>query len=215
MRARPSLSPELIIDAASRLAATSGAGALTVRRLGRELGADPTAVYRHFRDRDEIILEVADRLIGRIIEELPPGLGWRARLEWLGRALVRTFVEHPAIAPTVAMRTTRRPGEFRTVEAVLGALHDAGLDDRQAAVQHRVFADTLLSYAGMCGSYAALDEPSRRGDESAWTREYQALPAAEFPHIAAVAPHFATVDDDVVLTGLLTALLDTIERLAR
>ncbi|MEU8820095.1 TetR/AcrR family transcriptional regulator [Actinoplanes sp. NPDC048796] len=214
MRARPSLSPELIIDAASRLAATSGAEALTVRRLGKELGADPTAVYRHFRDRDEIVLEVADRLIGQIIEELPPGLPWRARLEWLGRQLVRTFVDHPAIAPTVAVRTTRRPGEFRTVEVILGALREAGLSGEQAAVHHRVFADTLLSYAGMCGGYAALEESSRRGDESAWTREYQSLPAADFPNIAAVAPHFATVDDDTVLTGLLTALLDSIERRA-
>jgi AcrR family transcriptional regulator len=215
VRTRPSLTPELIIDAASRLAATSGAEALTVRRLGRELGADPTAVYRHFRDRDEIVLEVADRLIGQIIEELPAGLGWRDRLEWLGRAVVRTFVAHPAIAPTVALRTTRRPGEFRTVETILGALREAGLSDRQAVVQHRVFADTVLAYAGMCGGYAALDEPSRLGDEGAWTHEYRELPAATFPNIAAVAPYFDSVNDDVVLTGLLTALLDNVERLSR
>jgi AcrR family transcriptional regulator len=214
VRARAALTPELIIEAASRLAATSGADALTVRRLGKELGADPTAVYRHFRDRDEIVLEVADRLIGAIIDELPEGLPWRARLEWLARKTVRTFVAHPAIGPTVALRTTRRPGEFRTVEAMLGALREAGLSEAQAAVQHQVISETIMSYAGMCSAYAALDEASRHGDESAWRREYRALPAGRYPNIAAVAPHLSAVDDDVVLDGLLRALLDRVEALA-
>ena len=36
---------------------------LTVRRLGKELGADPTAIYRHFRDKDELVRAVLDRLV--------------------------------------------------------------------------------------------------------------------------------------------------------
>ena len=208
------LTPELIIDAASRLAATSGADALSIRRLGRELGVDPTAVYRHFRDRDEIVLEVADRLLGAIVDALPGGLPWRARLEWLGQEMVRSFVAHPAIAPILALRTTRRTGEFRLAEVILGALREAGLPDERAAVQHRVFDDTVMSYAAMLSAYTALDETSRHGDESAWSREYRSVPARRFPNIAAVAPHFADIEDDTVLTELLSALLDRVETLA-
>lgn len=213
--ARAALTPELIIDAASRLAAASGAEALTVRRLGRELGADPTAIYRHFRDKDEIVLEVADRLIAATVDAMPADLPWRARLEWLARRTVDVFVAHPAIAPIVALRTTRRPGEFRTVEAILAALREAGLSAADAAVQHRVYSEAILSYAAVCSAYAELDESSRRGDEDAWSREYRALPAARYPSIAAVAEHLPAVDDDMILDGLIGALLDRIEALGR
>jgi AcrR family transcriptional regulator len=215
LRTRAALTPDLIIDAASRLAATAGADALTVRRLGKELGADPTAIYRHFRDKDEIILEVADRLVAATVDALPADLPWRPRLEWLARQTVRTFVAHPAVAPIVALRTTRRPGEFRTVEAVLGALREAGLPDADAALQHLVFSETIFSYAAMCSAYAALDETSRRGDEAAWGREYRTLSPQRYPNIAAASSYLAAIDDDMVLEGLIRALLDHVEALAR
>ncbi|MEU4562252.1 TetR/AcrR family transcriptional regulator [Actinoplanes sp. NPDC023936] len=214
MRARVALTPELIVDAASRLAENAGADALSIRALGKELGVDPTAVYRHFRDRDQIVLEVADRLLSGIVDGLPADLEWRARLEWLAQEVVRSFVAHPAIAPILALRTTRRQGEFRLAEAILGALREAGLSDERAAVQHRVFDDTVMSYAAMISAYTAMDESSREGDESAWSREYRALPVRRYPNIAAVAQHFSGIEDETVLQELVSALLDRVEKLA-
>jgi AcrR family transcriptional regulator len=208
------LTPELIVDAASRLAENAGADALSIRALGKELGVDPTAVYRHFRDRDQIVLEVADRLLGGIVDGLPENLAWRARLEWLGLEIVRSFVAHPAIAPILALRTTRRQGEFRLAEEILGALREAGLSDQRAAVQHRVFDDTVMSYAAMISAYTAMDESSLEGDESAWSREYRALPTRRYPNIGAAAQFFADIEDETVLQELVTALLDRVEKLA-
>ena len=31
-----------------------------------QLGADPTAIYRHFRDKDELVVELADRAFGSL-----------------------------------------------------------------------------------------------------------------------------------------------------
>ncbi|WP_433825123.1 TetR/AcrR family transcriptional regulator [Actinoplanes sp. CA-015351] len=208
------LTPELIVDAATRLAENAGADALSIRALGKELGVDPTAVYRHFRDRDQIVLEVADRLLSAIVDGLPDDLAWRARLEWLSQEMVRSFVAHPAIAPILALRTTRRQGEFRLAEEILGALREAGLADELAAVQHRVFDDTVMSYAAMISAYTAMDESSREGDESAWAREYRALPVRRYPNIAAAAPFFAGIEDETVLLELVSALLDRVEKLA-
>ena len=39
---------------------------MSVRRLGAELGADPTAIYRHFRDKDELVLALLDRLLAQV-----------------------------------------------------------------------------------------------------------------------------------------------------
>src|SRR5262252_124575 len=94
-RPRAQLSPEAIIDAATSITAAGGAAGLTVRRLGEHLGADPTAIYRHFRDKDEILLEVADRLLRGIADRLPADLDWRGRLDWVARQMVAAFIAHP------------------------------------------------------------------------------------------------------------------------
>jgi AcrR family transcriptional regulator len=39
-------------------------------KLGHALGADPTAVYRHFASKDDLVLAIADKLI----EETMAGL---------------------------------------------------------------------------------------------------------------------------------------------
>lgn len=43
------------MQAAFRLADANGLPALTMRALGNHLGVDPTAVYRHFPSRDQIL----------------------------------------------------------------------------------------------------------------------------------------------------------------
>src|SRR5262245_50409787 len=72
------LSPELIVDTAIRMLGRHGDDALSVRRLGAALGADPSSLYRYFRNTDDLILAIADELIGRSLEGFRPSEDWRA-----------------------------------------------------------------------------------------------------------------------------------------
>src|SRR5690349_23085020 len=76
---RPPLDRERILTAAEAIVAREGVGKLTMRRIGAELGADPTAVYRHFRNKDELLTQLADRMFGTLPES-DPDLDWRERL---------------------------------------------------------------------------------------------------------------------------------------
>ena len=58
--------------AAYHLAQREGVGGLTMRRLGEELGVDVTALYRLFRDKDELLLAVYDRATSIEIDEIGP-----------------------------------------------------------------------------------------------------------------------------------------------
>src|SRR6187455_2359024 len=78
------LNPDLIIDAALRLIEAPGGNALTVRRLGVELGADPSAIYRYFRDLDALLIAIADRLISESLSGFAPGPDWAASLREMG-----------------------------------------------------------------------------------------------------------------------------------
>ena len=60
---RGSLTPEMIVTESLRLLDAHGQDGFSLPKLGRALGADPTAVYRHFASKDDLVLAIADRLI--------------------------------------------------------------------------------------------------------------------------------------------------------
>ena len=64
-RARDSLSREIIVAAADAVVQRDGLDRLTFQAIGEELDAHPTSIYRHFRDKDELLLALIDTLRAR------------------------------------------------------------------------------------------------------------------------------------------------------
>ncbi|MFF8844218.1 TetR/AcrR family transcriptional regulator [Streptomyces sp. NPDC015127] len=209
-RPRPSLSPGLIVDACLDLLDTEGADALTFRRIGARLGADPTALYRHFRSKDDLLLAVADHLLDKGIEGFEPSGDWRETLRALCIRNREVYLAHPRAAVLATVRITRRPAEMRVIETILAALADAGFPPDQAVRHYRALVDFMLGWSCMDATYATLDAATRRGDESSWSREYAAVPAATHPHLAAAAPYLAAVDDEANFLFALDLVLDAI-----
>jgi AcrR family transcriptional regulator len=209
------LSREVVIEAALRIAARADPDGLTGRALGEELGVDRSAVWRHFADRDALLLAVGDRLLAMAVDRVAAGLAPRERLESLASGVVEVFVAHPYVAAATASRTTRGPGEFAVVEMTLEALTQLRLQPADVARYQRMLADTVLAYAGMRAAYAALPAEVREADERAWGGAYASLPADRYPHIAAHLPQLAAQDDDAVFSTLMTAFWLAVEASVR
>ncbi|MFE4872417.1 TetR/AcrR family transcriptional regulator [Streptomyces sp. NPDC056682] len=182
------LSEELIVHTALRLIGEHGAAALTVRRLGTALGADPSALYRYFRDTDDLLLAVADELIGRTLRSWRPTGEWRADLRSLGLRIHADYQAHPQAALLTFTRVTGRANEMRSVETILGILRGAGFPDAEAVRIYHVFVDQALSFAALDAAVFTLPEESRALEERAWPERYARLPADTHPHVAATAP---------------------------
>ena len=72
---RPPLTRERILQAAVRLADQKGLDALTMRRLGTELGVEAMSLYKHIANKDEILYGMLFLVLGEI--EIPrPGDEW-------------------------------------------------------------------------------------------------------------------------------------------
>jgi AcrR family transcriptional regulator len=194
-RPRGSLNQRVIIDAAFALTKRGGLDAVTFQALGAELGAHPTAVYRHFRDKDELLLAMIDALHAETLAELPAPAGdWAADLAIIAHRTHAVFLRHPAVAAH-AYRTARREHEFQIVERIIGCLRAAGFGERDAARLYRVFADFVLGYSALDAGFAALESAVRREDLLSWEVQYRTLPPGEYPNIAGAAHALPVLDD--------------------
>ncbi|WP_436776142.1 TetR/AcrR family transcriptional regulator [Yinghuangia sp. YIM S09857] len=208
---RPGLSPERIVDGCIALLDEQGPDALTFRRIGAYLGVDPTALYRHFRDKDELVLAVADRLLARSMENFTPSDDWRGTLRDMLARSREVYLAHPEAAVLSVARTTRRPAEMAAVETILGTLADAGFPPEEAVRYYRVLVDFVLSWSGLEAAYLTLDQEARSGDEGAWSREYAGAPADRYPRIAAASAYLPTVEPQDNFELALDLLLDAVE----
>ena len=211
---RGTLTSEMILAESMRLLDEDGIDGFSLPKLGRALGADQTAVYRHFASKDDIVVALADRLI----EEAMAGIGqqdcWVDTLTDLAWRLRRTYHAHPAAASISAYRTSQGPAEIRTVDIIVGAMLRAGFEGAEAALMYRAVADFALSWAGFEASFRALDERVQQNDRAAWTRAYLAADRAEHPNIWHIKTELPEVDDDEISATILSLILDGLIRRA-
>ncbi|MET9674919.1 TetR/AcrR family transcriptional regulator [Streptomyces sp. NPDC006482] len=185
------LSEQLIVDTALRLVAQHGAEALSVRRLGAALGADPSALYRYFRNTDALVLALADELIGRAQEGWTATGDWQTDLRSMGLRVHSCYLAYPQAAVLAAHRTTGRPHETRAVERILGILRSGGFPDPLAVRIYHAFVDQALAFAAQDAAAKALPPAARDGDEEVWQSVYSRLSADTHPNIAATYPLLA------------------------
>ncbi|EGX56173.1 TetR family transcriptional regulator [Streptomyces zinciresistens K42] len=202
------LSEELIVGTALRLIEEHGADALSVRRLGRALGADPSSLYRYFRTADDLLLAVADELIGRTLHAWHPTGDWRADLRDLGLRMHAGALAHPRAAVLGSYRVTGRVHEIRAVEAILGVLRGAGFPDPEAVRIYHAFVDQALAHGALDSASAAMPRAARDAEAAVWRATYARLPGDTHPHIAATARHLVADMAHSSYPAALDLLLD-------
>ncbi|MDX3580988.1 TetR/AcrR family transcriptional regulator [Streptomyces europaeiscabiei] len=186
------LSEDLIVQTALRLIGEHGPEALSVRRLGTALGCDPSALYRYFRDTDDLVLAIADRIIGDAMAGFAPGGDWVAALREMALRVRDGYLAHPRAAAFASYRVTRRPNEIRAVDTGIGLLLSAGFGPADATRLYLAFIDTVLSHAAMDAAYQALPRGQREADDRAWQDVYQGLDPESYPALSAVCQDLRT-----------------------
>lgn len=207
-RARARLERGAIMDAAVQLAGRGDQ--ITFRALGRELGADPTAVYRHFRDKDELLRAVIDRQHLEVLARLDRDGSWRDQLTELARQTLQVAMERPAIGVELRRLTTGGPGELAMVETLLRLLETAGLG-REEAVR---FYAVLSSHALTGASAQAMSRLQLGGipeAEAVQWFELHAVDTERYPAVAASLDSIANLRDTEIYMIGVEVLLDAVQ----
>src|SRR5215471_13256184 len=138
-RTRPPLTREAIVDAALGILDADGVDALTIRRLGHELGTGAASLYWHIAGKDELGELVYDRIMGEIELPEPNPSRWQDQLKDLARQAYRAMLSHNDAVRLSIGRPPAGPNMVRIVEWMLVLMRSAGIPDQPAAY----FGNTL------------------------------------------------------------------------
>jgi AcrR family transcriptional regulator len=172
---RATLSREIILDAAFRVVDADEMNELTMSRLGRELDADPSAVYRHFRNKDELLLAMADVQMEEVVRTYEPGDDPYANLRHMLWVLRRSYLSRPGLARAVAPRFTGGAAETVLVRQMIENVASLGYDEAAAIARVRAVAEMTLGHIIMTAEVVSLPRRAQ-AFELEMARSYYTFP---------------------------------------
>ncbi|MBD3940221.1 TetR/AcrR family transcriptional regulator [Microbacterium sp. NEAU-LLC] len=204
-----------IVAAGLELAAAPGVASLSIRDLGAKLGTDPTAIYRHFRSKDDLMAALLDELTLQGLAAVTAAPDeWRERLRQLASATLSLFYRHPAVGQEAVVLTTHGPGELAAIEFMLDAFSRAGLTGDVLVQHYALMASQMLSSA----AGVARARAERGGDEadgaSPWFEGPLLVDPRTHPHIAAVSAQLLDLEDRELFALGVEAVIRSAERAA-
>ena len=193
------LTREMLIQVALRIVDSDGLDALSMRRLGGELGVDPMAAYRHIPNKGILLDAIVEAVMSEIdTDAVDASLPWQDQLRALALSYLATLMAHPHAAPLIAERSLRTAGSLRVVEKALRIMTDAGAQLADAV--STIDAIGLLA-SGIAQAGSASPEPAA----GAAGNPFAGLPPQEFPLLAQAAQAGALSDG---LADVLTFAVD-------
>jgi TetR/AcrR family transcriptional regulator, tetracycline repressor protein len=224
---RETLTRARIIGTAIGFVDRSGLAALTMRRLGKELGVEAMSLYRYVNGREDLLEGMVDLMVTRLHlrpgdGELGPTDGWQAYLQWLAHGVRGLAVEHPNVFPLIATRHPAAPWlrpplrSLRVVEEFLTTLIERGFSDERAVEAYRAFSSFLLGHllleATVRGaSTGPAEEPLDEGDSDVPNADQQ-MDLRKYPHLQRLEAQLSEDHADAEFESALEDLLDRLDR---
>jgi len=208
---RRPLSRERIVDAARLLIERDGIESLSMRKLGNELDVAAMSLYRHVRNKEDVLDAVVDRLIAEISSP-PTGATWDERLREQVRRYRFLARSNPNVFPLLGRRRMPArdgaPQELVPAEWLLDDLVRAGFSLDDALNTFR----TVMAYTyGYALSEIEGFSLERHADDAF---DIASVDPKRFPRLYELAPRLAVNDHDAefergldfIFAGLRAAL---------
>jgi AcrR family transcriptional regulator len=210
---REPLTRDRIIRAALQIMDTEGLDAVTMRRVGRELGVEAMSLYNHVRDKEDILDGICERVLGDF--QVPSADEWTQAARLAAREYRRLLLSHPTVITLMSGR--KRPftnaDSLRAYEFALSVFKAAGLPEADAVKAFHVFGGFILGFVTM-----ELGLMVGGPDDEAHVLAHQELErlvsGADLPCFSAALPYFVDCDVeaqfefglDLLIEGLRTRI---------
>ena len=185
---RLGLTREKVTEAALGLIDRDGPDGFSLRRLAGELGVEPMSLYNHVPNKEALLDDVAESLLGRIDFTGTETGTWQERVRAHAIAFRAAALRHPRAFPLVLTRPTPTPAALANLRAALAGIDDLGLPPREQVYAVRTciayIAGTIMRELSSVITVGAMspDQVQHRIDEI--TASGDALLLRSAPHLA-------------------------------
>ena len=204
---RAPLSRERVLRAAIALADRDGIEALTMRRLGQELGVEAMSLYNHVANKDELLNGIVDLVVGDI--RVPPtGTPWKEAMRERALRAHETLLAHPWAALQIMSRYNIGPGMTQYLDATFGRLLEAGFTVPEALDAWNTIDSHLYGF-----TMQELNLPFEADEAPRVSAEVMAqISQSDFPHVTRVIGEIMATGREESFEFGLDLILDGLER---
>jgi AcrR family transcriptional regulator len=192
-----------IVSAAVRLTNLHGLDQWTIRQLGEELNCWPSVIYHHVGDRDAVVTDVVDRIVG-MVRPVDESLPWRQSFEETLSDLWIKLRMHPGVARWLTLTGPVVPSAVRDLDRGVRILTRAGLGD-EAPLAYLTTLNAALLMIALEEDWAERSAASELRDVLAEYRGSQA-----YPGVAAAASFVDSWDFGAIYSYGVARQLDGI-----
>ena len=146
---RGTVSREDIILAAVKVVSADGDGQLTIRGLAAGLGVAPMSLYRHIRDKDDLLDEVVDRLLAPAWRPAAAADDWQAWVIEAAAKLRHFLVTQPAALHVYLRHPVVSPAAIERMDAIMDVLRQAGVDEQTARRAYGAVHTYTIGFAAL------------------------------------------------------------------
>jgi len=161
-----SISREQVIAAATKVVKAGGYEEMTIRSLAAELKVAPMSLYRHIRDKDDLLDEVVDRLLSRAWQPRANERDWQAWVAEAADKLRRFLVTQPAGLHVYLRHPVVSPAAIARMNAMIDVLRQALLDEQLARRAYGAIHTYTIGFAAL-ESFRSGWQPTDADDEMA------------------------------------------------
>jgi len=148
------ISRDDVISAAVEIVRAGRYEQMSIRSLASELSVAPMSLYRHIRDKDDLLNEVVDRLLAKAWRPAASEDDWQA---WVIEAasMLRAFlVSQPAALHVYLKHPVVSPAAIDRMDAVMGVLRRTGIEEEAARHAYGALHTYTIGFAALEASRA-------------------------------------------------------------
>jgi len=207
---RTPLTRERVLGTAIELADRDGIEALSMRKLGQALHVDAMALYRHVRNKDDMLDGIVEVLIAEI-ERPATTADWKATLRAQSMAARQVMLRHPWARRVLEDRPKGGPVFLAYIESVLTTMREGGFSVELAHHVLHVMGSRIFGF-----NQDLLEDKAPPPSAEQAALMIRAL--APYPHVVEMAQSVShdgvlgPCDDDVEFAFGLDLILDGLER---
>jgi AcrR family transcriptional regulator len=145
------------VQAALGILERDGYERITIRAIAAELGVAPMSLYRHVRDKNDLLDEIVDRMLADRWQPRASSVSWRRWMVEVSErfreflvtqpAALHVYLQHPVVSPTALER----------MDAILAALRAVGAGEREADRAYAAIHTYTIGFAALEAARSTAD----------------------------------------------------------